>query len=496
MDSPLLTVTGLNKAYNAPVLSDFHFDLRPGELHALVGSNGAGKSTFAKILCGLTPPNSGDMVLEGEAYQPRSLKDAREHGVVMVMQELNVVGTLSVAENLFFDSLPNRWGWIAQDTLVEQSKAALDRVGLGNIDPHALAGTLGVGHQQMIEIASALARKCQLLILDEPTAALTDTEAKELFEQIHQLTAAGVGILYVSHRMEEIEALSDRVTVLRDGRSISTYTRDALDMDRLVFDMSGKRQVSSTASRGESSQGPPALELRDFGNHRVTGLNFSVRYGEIVGLAGLVGSGRTETLRTLFGADPLLVGEIRIDGKRVELGSPEAALKTGLALLTEDRKAEGLLLPLGITENAILASHGHFSKRGWVQGDAAEAETRALCERLEVQYHDVDQAIGSLSGGNQQKVLMIRWLMTEARIFLLDEPTRGIDIGAKAVIYEVMRQLAREGKAILVVSSEMPELMELCDRILVLSDGQQSDVYEKDAFDEHAITESAFKHYQ
>src|ERR1035438_4802124 len=350
----LLEVTRLQKSYNVPVLVDFSFTLQRGEVHALVGSNGAGKSTFARILSGLTTRDGGDIQLDGRHYDPGSKREAEHAGVIMVLQELNVIGTMSIAENIFLNRLPRRGGFLRFAGLHEQARKALERVGLGDIDPATPAGLLGVGQQQLVEIAGALSQNCRMLILDEPTAALTDPEIEQLFENIRQLQTEGVGIIYVSHRMDEIRRIADRITVMRDGRVVATHQAGDVKPAGLVREMVG-HDLPERKSAAERPLGEVALHVRNLrAGERVRDVSFEVRGGEILGIAGLIGSGRTETLRAIFGADAKDGGEILIGGQPVVIRSPADALRAGIGLVPEDRKQDGLLSPQSIRVNTTL----------------------------------------------------------------------------------------------------------------------------------------------
>ena len=500
---PLLRVTGLQKSYNVPVLTDFDFELQPGEVHALVGSNGAGKSTFARILSGLTAKDGGEILLEGRPHAPRSKRDAENAGIIMVLQELNVIGTLTIAENIFFNRLPNRAGWIRSSDLRQNARRALARVGLGELDPATPAGLLGVAHQQLIEIAGALSRNCKLLILDEPTAALTDPEIARLFDNIRGLQADGVGIIYVSHRMDEIKRIASRITVMRDGRRVATHQASQATSAELVREMVGhdlpERKASASASASSSSSSSSsssqtALSVRNLrAGERVRDISFEARGGEIVGIAGLIGSGRTETMRAIFGADAKDSGEILVSGRTVAIQSPADAVRAGIGLVPEDRKQHGLLLPQSIRVNTTLATLSrHTGPGGWLDAAAETATTTSFCERLQVRCDSIEQPVGELSGGNQQKIVIARWLARDCSILLFDEPTRGIDVAAKDLVYQLLRDLADEGKAVVVVSSELTELMALSDRILVMSAGRITSEFTPGQWTQEKITRAAF----
>jgi len=492
----LLRVAGLQKSYNVPVLVDFDFELQRGEVHALIGSNGAGKSTFARILSGLTVRDGGEIQLERRPHSPVSKRDAEHAGVIMVLQELNVIGTLSVAENIFLNRLPQRAGFVRRDELRNQARQALTRVGLGDLDPSTPAGLLGVGHQQLIEIAGALTRDCRLLILDEPTAALTDPEIERLFENICRLQAEGVGIIYVSHRMDEIRRIANRITVMRDGRRIATHAATDVSAAELIREMAG-HDLPGRKTRSGRAGGEIALRVQNLGaGERVRDVSFDARHGEILGIAGLIGSGRTETLRAIFGADKKDAGEIFVGNHLTNIRTPADAVRAGIGLVPEDRKQDGLLLPQSIRVNTTLSTISrHANCAGWLNGGAETRTTDSFCGRLKVRCASTEQSVNELSGGNQQKVVIARWLARDCDILLFDEPTRGIDVAAKDAIYELLRELAGAGKAIVVVSSELVELMMLCDRILVMSQGCIAAEFTPEDWTQEKITRAAFSGY-
>lgn len=499
---PRLQARCVCKAFAVPVLVEFDFELASGEVHALVGSNGAGKSTFANILSGLVAADSGAILLDGRPHAPPTLADAQARGVVLVQQELNILPTLSVAENLFLDRLPHRFGTVQFAALHAQARVAMQRVGLGQIDVAAPAGTLGVGQRQLVEIARALARQCSVLILDEPTAALTEPEIACLFENIRRLQSAGVGVIYVSHRMDEIRRIADRVTVLRDGRRVATHAATTATVDQLVGEMVGHALPPREASGTCGTRRAVALEVNNLvAGERVRGASFSVHGGEILGLAGLIGSGRTETLRAIFGADATTGGSVRAHGRTPAGGpqrftSPSAAVAGGLGLVPEDRKHDGILLPQSIRVNATLATvPSHAGRLGWLDRARELLATEQGCNRLGVRRDSVEQAVSTLSGGNQQKVVIARWLARDCSVLLFDEPTRGVDVPTKDTIYAILRALAAEGRALVVVSSDLPELMALCDRIAVMSAGRIAAEFTPDNWSPEAIMRVAFSGY-
>ncbi len=491
----VFVATGLEKRYDVPVLTGVDLDLRPGECHALVGENGAGKTTLVKILSGLTPASAGGMMLDGAAYRPRDRAEATSRGVRTVLQELVAVETLTVAESLFLERWPHRWGWIDRDALARESRPLLDRVGLQHLDPGQPMASLGIGQRQLVEIAAAVHRPCRLLLLDEPTAALTDAEAQRLFEVLADLQARGTALLYISHRLEEIRRLADRVTVLRDGRVVASEPIAAVSTDALIQLMVG-RTVSEAITRTTPATDRPALQVRGLdAGPAVQDISFDVHWGEVLGFAGLVGAGRSETMRAVYGADDAHRGEVRIDGGEggQRFASPGQAVEQGIAMLGEDRYRQGLLGTLPVRVNVALACLGRLARRlGWMDRTAEQTAVDALIRRLRVKCTSAEQPVDHLSGGNQQKSLIARWLLREPRILIFDEPTRGIDAGARAEVHQLVAGLADGGSAVLLVSSDLRELTTLSDRIAVLSKGRLVATFEGPDFDPEAIMTAAF----
>lgn len=416
----------------------------------------------------------------------------------MIQQELNLVGTLSVAENLFLNRLPRRFGFIDRGTLYRDAHRALAAVGLPDVDPGMPVSSLGVGHQQLVEIAAALSRPCRVLILDEPTAALTDPEIDTLFHHVERLRSEGVGLVYISHRMEEIRRIADRVTVLRDGRVVATGTAATMSMERMVQAMVG-RDVVEAMQRDTRQPGPLALRVEALrrGN-AVRGVSFEVRRGEILGFAGLVGSGRTETLRAVFGADRPESGRVLLGDppRPVNIQHPRDAVRAGIGMIPEDRKQHGLLLSQPVRVNVTLARmEAVRGGGGWLRSAAEEGEAERYRALLDLRCASVEQPVSELSGGNQQKVVIARWLLRDPDVLLFDEPTRGIDVGAKETVYHLLDGLAAAGKALVVASSELEELMAICDRIAVLSAGRIAAVFRRGEWTQERIMEAAFSGY-
>ncbi|AMP17124.1 sugar ABC transporter ATP-binding protein [Collimonas pratensis] len=493
----LLHLTGIGKTYVEPVLSDVSISISPGQILALTGENGAGKSTLSKIVCGLVQATTGSMLLDGQSYQPASRKEAEQLGIRMVMQELNLIPTLSIAENLFLNQLPHRFGWIDKARLAEATRQQMAAVGLTDLDPWTPVGELGVGHQQMVEIARNLIGSCRLLVLDEPTAMLTSREVELLFKQIARLQSEGVAIIYISHRLEELKRVADRIAVLRDGQLVCDDPIAGYSTDALVQLMVG-RAAEAELDLGHRTIGAPLLRVRELGRGSVVApTSFDLRAGEILGIAGLIGSGRTELLRLIFGADHADHGQVFIgdQAEAARISSPKEAVAAGIAMITEDRKSQGLLLPQSIGLNTTLSKLSSVSRFGVLDKQAESVVADDYIKRLRIRSRDGNQAAGELSGGNQQKVVIARWLYRDCPVMLFDEPTRGIDIGAKFDIYKLLAELSRQGKGLLIVSSDLRELMLICDRIAVMSAGKLVDTFERGAWSQETILASAFSGY-
>ena len=491
--APVLVAEGLGKAYGVPVLDDVSLDLRPGEVHAIVGENGAGKSTLARILAGLVRPDRGRITLRGQPFAPRSRGEAKSLGIAIVHQELSAIATLTVAETLFLDRLPTRAGIIDRQRLREDARAVLDRVGLGELHPDRHVGTLGLGHLQQVEIAAALARRCDVLLLDEPTAALNPHESKVLFTQMARLREAGTALVLITHRLDEVARTADRITVLRDGRRVATLPASGLAQDEIVRLMVG-RNLAEAAPRPAPTLGEVALRVVGLSGPRYRDVGFEVRKGEILGLAGLMGAGRTEVLRAVFGADPATSGRVFVGSgpTPARIASPADAVRMGLALLTEDRKTQGLLLPSGVRANVTLGSlHRAAGALGNVRGRVEDGLVRPVVESLGLRARSLDQPVAQLSGGNQQKVVLGRALLQDPAVLLVDEPTRGVDVGARAEVHRLLRELAARGKAIVVASSEIDELFALADRILVLARGRVAASFRRGEWSTEAVMAAA-----
>ncbi|MBA7640092.1 Galactose/methyl galactoside import ATP-binding protein MglA [subsurface metagenome] len=504
----LLSASGINKSFpGVQALSGVDFDLREGEVHALVGENGAGKSTLARIIAGAETADSpegqaGGMSLDGQPYRPSGRADAEADGVRVVMQELHLVANLTVAENIFIEKLPSRFGFVDYEKLNRAAREIMKKVGLGAVEPWVAVGRLGVGQQQMVEIAAGLSRRCRILALDEPTASLTEREIELLFAQIKKLKAEGVGIIYISHRIEEVMRIADRVTVLRDGKVISTNpTSPVRNSEKCGRSVKGKisngaselgvsdiirmmvgRDLEHEQLRRAGPVGQVALRVVGLtAGDKVKDVSFEVRRGQILGVAGLMGSGRTETMRALFGADRADSGEIYLYGasEPVKIRKPRDAVRNGIAFLTEDRKEQGLFLPLPVRMNISLTRLRDVSRLGWINTSEERSVAGRYVDTLAVRCSSAEQRVGELSGGNQQKVVIAKWIYKDCDILIFDEPTRGIDVGAKFEIYRMLADLAEKGKAILVVSSDLKELMAICDRIMVMSAGRLAATFDR-----------------
>jgi len=494
----LLTVTGVDKAFpGVQALSRARFDLRAGEVHALVGENGAGKSTLTRIIAGVDTADTGRMSLAGRPYEPKSRAEAEAAGVRMVMQELNLIGNLTVAENVFIETLPSRFGFIDYRKLNEDARAVMRKVGLEDVDPATPVKLLGVGRQQMVEIAAGLSRRCCVLALDEPTASLTDSEVELLFTQIARLKSEGVGIIYISHRIEEVLRVADRVTVLRDGQVVATRGADEVDADEVIRLMVG-RDLGHLHPAAETRRGPLALRVVGLTTgEKVRDASFEAYRGEVLGVAGLMGSGRTETMRALFGADACESGAVYLHGsdEPVRVKTPSDAVRKGIALLTEDRKEQGLFLALPVRANVSITRLADISTAGWIDRRAENEVAGRYVEALGIKCWSPEQAVAQLSGGNQQKVVIAKWLYRDCDILIFDEPTRGIDVGAKFEIYQMLTDLAEKGKAIVFISSDLKELMAICHRIMVMSAGRVAATFDRGRWSEEDIMTAAFSGY-
>ena len=471
--SPLLEMRGIGKSFpGVRALDGASLTLFPGEVHALMGENGAGKSSLMKILAGAQKADAGDIRLRGTPISIETPLHAINLGISTIYQELMLVPHLSVAENIFLGREPRTLpGWVDARSMRQQAQALMDDLGMA-IDVRSPVGGLPLAQRQMVEIAKATGRQSQILAMDEPSATLTGHELERLFALIARLKAKGLGIIYISHRMEEVFQICDRVTVMRDGKTVGTHRMGEVSREDLVRQMVG-RTIDETFPKVALPPGPLVLEVSGLSRRGVLkDISFTVHAGEVVALAGLVGAGRTEIARCLFGADALTQGKIKINGHPFRPRSPGDAIKAGIGFVTEDRKEQGVVLPLSVRENISLASLGKVSRAGWIARRREARLAQAAVRRLGVRTPGVEQKVGNLSGGNQQKVVIAKWLETPLKLLIMDEPTRGIDVGAKREIYLIMNELTAQGVAILMISSELPEVLGMADRILVVREGR------------------------
>ncbi|NLF26566.1 MAG: sugar ABC transporter ATP-binding protein [Clostridiales bacterium] len=476
MAEVLLQMRGIQKYFpGVHALDDCRFELRSGEVHALVGENGAGKSTMMKVLTGVYQRDAGEILIDGKPAEIHNTRDAQALGISIIHQELNLMKDLTVAENIFIGREPKRGVMLDKKKQNRMAQELLSSLSI-DIPPTTGVGKLTVAKQQMVEIAKALSfENTRILIMDEPSAALTETEIGELFRFIRELKARGVGIVYISHRMGELGQISDRITVLRDGQYIGTVATDDVTVDDIIRMMVGRVIYEQPKEKSNVPPGAPVvLEARDLRSREVKGVSFELKKGEILGFAGLMGAGRTETARLIVGADRRYSGEIYVNGKRADIKSPSDAVQAGIGYLSEDRKRYGLCLPLSVADNVALATLEDFTGAVVVNDRKVRQVAHEYRERISIKAPTVDTKVVSLSGGNQQKVVVAKWLVRNCDILIFDEPTRGIDVGAKSEIYKLMHQLVGEGKSIIMISSEMPELLRMSDRILVMCEGEKT----------------------
>jgi rhamnose transport system ATP-binding protein len=472
--SPILSLEGVHKSFpGVHALKGVSFDVRPGEVHALLGENGAGKSTLIKVMAGVHAPDAGTIAVDGTSATFANPDDARRAGVATIYQELLLFPELTVTENVVMGNTPRtRLGTIDWAKAAETTKSLLTSLDIADMDVSAVVGTLSVGNRQRVEILRALSKDARVLIMDEPTAALTEHDVQRLFDIVRRLRARGVGIVYISHRMDEIFALADRVTVLRDGDYVGTRDVAATNSDELVQMMVG-RHIEALFPKVTVPIGAPVLELSHVSRRPATrDVSLTVRAGEILGLAGLVGSGRSELAQVVFGVTPAESGEIRLAGRPVTIASPGAAQRLGIAYVPEDRGTQGLVRAMTVRENFSMAILSRLATAGVIDREAERSLAQDGIRRFGVRTSGIEQVVGKLSGGNQQKVVLGKWLATEPKLLILDEPTRGIDVGAKAEIHRLMGELAGRGLAILMISSELPEVLGMSDRVLVMREGR------------------------
>jgi ribose transport system ATP-binding protein len=454
-------------------LSDVSLQVEPGEVHALIGENGAGKSTLMKILAGAITKDSGEIIIDGSAAEYSSPKKALEMGVSVIYQELNLVPDLTVAENIFLDAIPSKRGFVDWRLMNRESKKLMKDLGT-EISAKTRIMDMSVARQQMVEIAKAIKNQSKIVVFDEPSAVLGVKDSEILFEQIAKLKAQGIAVIYISHRLDEILRITDRVTVLRDGRYITTKNTSELTLEEIVVHMTGKEYRSiSRDDAAEENKNDIVLEVKNISTKAlVNNVSFHIRKGEVLGLAGLVGSGRSETARAIFGADPRSGGEIFIHGKKVRIKNPKQAKKHGIGFVMEDRKTAGLHLKLPIYENVTMTNLLKYKKLGFIRRKGQWKQVNTFRDLLQIKTDNIKNPVLSLSGGNQQKVSIAKWMHIEPEILILDEPTRGVDVGAKGEIYKLINILKEQGKAILLISSEFAEILGLSDRVMVIKNGE------------------------
>ena len=473
----ILEMRGISKYFaGVRALNHVDFSVRKGEVHALLGENGAGKSTLIKVLSGSIPKDGGEIWFDGALRPAYSPQTAIGMGISVIYQELNLIPGMTVEENLSLGKEIKKGVFLDKTAMLMRGKKMIDQFHI-DIDMKAKVGSLSVAYQQMVEIIKAMLNDSKLVVMDEPSATLTNTELKTLFRTIHELKKEGKSVIYISHRLEEIETIADRVTVLRDGNFIATRDTKDVTMKQLIQDIVG-REVSNDYPQHDAIRDEVVLSVSNLHNNKVKGVSFDVRKGEIFGIAGLVGAGRTEIARSIFGADPY-AGEIRVKGKPVKMRQPRDGIRQRLALIPEDRKTQGALLDMTVGENITISCLNALSKCSMINGKAEKRLVDDNIKKLSIKVSSPKQKMKNLSGGNQQKTIVTKWLATQSDVLLFDEPTRGIDVGAKHEIYEIMGAIVQSGKSIIMISSELPELIGMSDRIMVMYEGEQMGILDK-----------------
>lgn len=477
--TPVFHVQHISKSFGGVcALQDVHFEIFPGEVHALLGENGAGKSTLIKIITGVHQPDVGELFLGGQPVRFASTRDAQAQGVAAIYQEPSLFPDLDIAENIFVGRQPTGRGGVDWKRMYADASSLLRRLGL-RLDPRTKARELSVAHQQAVEIARALSINAKVLIMDEPTSSLTQGEVEDLFSIVRQLRSSGTAIVFISHRLEELFALADRVTTLRDGTYVGTRLMTQVTTDELIRMMVG-RSLTELFPKQAVEPGEVILEVDNLGvQGAFSGVSFRLRRGEILGMSGLIGAGRTNVAQALFGVEPATEGTIKLNGKPVTISDPDTAMTLGIGYVPEDRREHGLVLKMSIADNITLPMLPQFATLGWLNPRREREAAQASSQQLEVKMSSVAQTVGQLSGGNQQKVVLAKWLGTKPRILILDEPTRGIDVGTKAAVHRLMSGLAAQGMAILMISSELPEVLGMSDRILVMREGRLTGHFER-----------------
>ncbi|MEC0310515.1 sugar ABC transporter ATP-binding protein [Paenibacillus lautus] len=476
MSEVLIQMEGIMKEFPGVLaLNNCRFELLRGEVHALMGENGAGKSTMMKILTGVYQKDAGTITYKGQPVELTNPKAAQDAGISMIHQELNLAPDLTVAQNIFIGREPRRKLRLFLDdqALNRQVKELFERMGL-DMDPSIKVSELTVAKQQIVEIAKALSYSADVLVMDEPTAALSETEIEDLFRIIRQLREGGVGIVYISHRMDEIKRITDRITVMRDGQYIDTVSTAEVTTQDIISKMVGRQIYETSKPERSAGERETVLEVKGLNQGRtLKDINFTLKKGEILGIAGLVGAGRTELARAIFGADRIQSGEIQVHGRKITIKGPHDAVRQGIGYLSEDRKRYGCVVDLDVKSNVVIASYGNFVRPGgWMSTARIRKQAEDMVERLKVKTPHVDQEVKYLSGGNQQKVVIGKWLTRDCDILIFDEPTRGIDVGAKSEIYRLLNDLTAQGKSIIMISSELPEILRMSHRVLVMCEGR------------------------
>ena len=492
----ILELSKITKIFPGVVaLNNINLTIAEGEVHVLVGENGAGKSSLIKILCGIYHPEEGEIHYNGSLYRPHTPFDAIKAGIRVVYQEFNLLPYLSVAENIFFEQLPSRAGMVDFKSLYHNTEKLLETVGL-DVSPRTPVELLGVAQMQLVEIAKALSSRSKVLILDEPTATLTSREIDTLFRIITKLKSEGVTIIFISHHLEEVFMIGDRISVMRNGEMAGSHLAKDITIPEIVKLMVGRSMDEEYPFRPSIKPGATSLEVRDLQRTASSPpISFKAREGELLGVAGLVGSGRTETARAIFGADQKHGGEIILQGRKIEIKSPRDAVKNGISLLTEDRKNQGLVLDMPCPTNITLTDLSQVSHNGFMNpGKERDFASQHIAD-LSIKTPNLQQWVRYLSGGNQQKVVIAKWLFRNSEILIFDEPTRGIDVGAKYEIYLLLWELAKRGKTIIIISSDLPEMMGICHRMLIFSNGRIAGELPREEFDQEAILSLAYSGY-
>lgn len=489
----ILEMENITKEFpGVKALDNIQLKVKKGTVHALMGENGAGKSTLMKIIFGIYTPNSGTIKFKGKELKVSSTKEALNNGISMIHQELSPIPHMTVAENIFLGREPSAgWGWVKDKKMIEDARQLFTKLNM-NIDPTSKMKDLSIANMQMVEIATAVSYNADLIIMDEPTSAITEKEVEQLFGMIHSLKKKGVTIIYISHKMDEIFKICDDITVFRDGQYIDSKPARELTQDSLIQMMVG-REIKQVFHKEETEITDVALAVNNISKAgKFNDISFEVRKGEILGIAGLMGSGRTEVIESIFGIDPPDAGDILIGGQKVKIKSPQDAIKYKISLLTEDRKLTGAFLPISIRENMIMSDIDQFLQFGLLNKKKVDQTCHEQVKKLNIKTPTIDQLIMNLSGGNQQKVLLARWLINNPDILILDEPTRGVDVGAKAEIHKLMSKLAQEGKAIIMISSELPEVLGMSDRVIVMHEGQKKGELSRAEANQEKILEVAY----